>query len=109
MELPFVSRALLVEAHRREDAWALRYDALLAQYTLMAQRHTPEPVAMKERTRDEVIEAIIAKSGNNGQIRSHLSAWAMKERRAGTPDEEIVHRVLVWASDDDDGSSDGVV
>lgn len=118
MILPFVARStfnLATEAQLRAEAqldvreahWAERYDALLLAYTDMAKRQVPEPAKMPERTRDEVIEAIIAKAGNNGQARAHLSAWAMQQRRANVPDDLIVSQIKNGISDSDDDSQDG--
>jgi hypothetical protein len=119
MQLPFVARGTFdlvrehlarVEAQLDTQAqhWAERYDALLLAYTEMAQRQVPEPVKLPERTRDEVIEAILARAGSNGQLRAHLSVYAMKARREKIPDDQIIQRIIVWASPDDDDSSAGV-
>ncbi len=124
IQLPWVSRrayndqrdriaGLLADlscAMDREEKWAVRHDALLLQYTTMASRAVPEPVKLPERTKDEVIEAIHARAGTNGQVRACLSSWAMQQRRNKVPDDQIITGIMVWASDDDDGtSSDGML
>lgn len=115
MKLPFVSRwAYEALAERldaanhtaqassfREHEWQTRHDVLMADFMALAKKQTPDAPTIKPRERDEVIEAIMARAGNNGAIRSHLASWAMNQRRAGTPDETIVQQVLVWASPDD--------
>ncbi len=122
MQLPFVTRSTLDAVQRladgyerlwkdgidREEKWVDRYDALMVRYDDLARRAVPEPAKLPERTRDEVIEAILARAGNNGQLRAHLSAYAAKARREKTPDDKIVQSILVWASPDDDDSSAGV-
>lgn len=112
MKMPWTSRtaydravldaaAVREDATRRERDWGVRYEALLAQFTDLARKQVAEPAPRKPRERDDVIEAIMARAGSNGAIRSHLSSWAMAQRRAGTPDESIVAQVMVWASPDD--------
>ena len=119
MNLPFVSRETFdllrlaldrteAKLDIREAHWAARYDALLLAYTEMAKRQVPEPAKLPERTRDEVIEAILAKAGSNGQLRAHLSAYAMKARREKVPDEQIIQNILVGVSPNDDDSLAGV-
>jgi hypothetical protein len=87
---------------RDERAYAER---LQAQIATMAERQVPVPVELPERTRDEVIDAIIGRAGNNGQLRAHLAAWAMKQRREHVPDDQIIQGIVVWASPDEDGAS----
>ena len=114
MRLPFVSRALLDESLSRETHWEVLWGQSVAREAAWAERYErladklanfakpPEPTKLPERSRDDVIDAIIAKSGNNGQIRTHLSAWAMKQRREQVPDAEIIAQVQNWSSPDED-------
>lgn len=111
MRLPIVSRSTLDAAHgelaylremlRDERA---QYARLAEQVVTLANRAVPEQPKMPERTRDEVIEAIMARAGNNGQLRAHLSAWAMRQRRAQVPDDQIINGIIVWESPDEDES-----
>lgn len=117
MKWPVVSRAafdLVTEELRQSEA---RYDALWTSYdalngrlfaTLMEATKKPEPVKMPERTRDQVIDAIMARAGTNGQLRAHLAAWAMQQRRSQVPDDQIINSIVIWASPDDDDPSAGV-
>ena len=114
MKLPFVARSAydllrddLAKAEARESHWVERHDALLLQYTTMASRAVPDPVKIPERTKDEVIEAIHARAGTNGQVRACLATWAMQQRRNKVPDDQIITGIMVWASDDD--SQDGML
>jgi hypothetical protein len=121
MRLPFVPRGTLqavqrladvyeklwAESMAREQKWADRHEALIAK--LVEATRQPEIAKLPERTRDDVIEAILAKAGNNGQLRAHLSAYAAKARREQMPDDKIVQSILVWASPDEDDSSAGVL
>jgi hypothetical protein len=116
VNLPWVSRAAfeavcesrgsawtrLVES---EEKWALRYEALLSRYTRLAEREHPEPPKLPARTRDQVIEAIVQKAGNNGALRAHLGAWAAQQRRDNVPEDTIVEHILVWASPDEESQT----
>ena len=119
MRFPWISRSshdevckqmvrALDEAHAREEKWADRYNTLLGHIQDVVRKQVPEPARLPERSRDEVIEAILARSGNNGQLRAHLSAYAQRMRREQTPDDQIIQSILVWGSPDDDDSSAGV-
>lgn len=117
MRLPWVARATLelaTEELRRAEA---RYDILLLAYnelngrlfaTLTEAAKKPEPVTLPTRTRDQVIDAIMARAGSNGQIRAHLAAWAQNQRRNQVPDDKIIESILIWASPDEDDPSAGV-
>lgn len=113
MKFPFVARTtldtataygdlLLRLAEERETRQNARYDALLQQFTALAAKQTPEPAKLPDRTRDDVIEAILAKA-RNGQERQSISVWAMKQRRDGVPDATIIEQVTFWPSDDEAG------
>ena len=113
MRLPFVPRgtydavlASLEKAEAREAKWVERHDDLLARYD--AANAPPEPVTLPERTRDEVIEAIMARAGNNGTVRAILGSYARRARLEKVPDDQIVQRILVWAEPNDDDPSAGV-
>jgi len=113
MKFPLVARTtletataygdlLLRLAEARDAQQQERYDALLDKYTTLAAKQTPEPVKLPDRTRDDVIEAILAKA-RNGQERQSISVWAMKQRRDGVPDATIIEQVTFWPSDDEAG------
>ena len=119
MNLPWVSRETLdaVVASRAgimvardaaiasEARWAARYEALLDRYTKLAEREHPEPPKLPARSRDQVIEAIVQKAGNNGALRAHLGAWAAQQRRDNVPEDTIVEHILVWASPDEESQT----
>lgn len=110
MPLPWVARST-VDVLQREIARLSMsvnsrhadYIALLDKYTALAAQKTPEKAVIPDRTRDEVIDAILQKSGTNGQLRQHLSAWAREQRRQHIPDDEIVQHILIWDSSDEAG------
>ena len=117
MKMPFVLRETFDLANAALRQSEARYDALHAAYVelngrlfaaLVEAAKKPEPVKMPERTRDQVIDAIMARAGNNGQLRAHLAAWAMQQRRSQVPDDQIINGIIVWASPDDDDPSAGV-
>jgi hypothetical protein len=115
MRLPFVSRSIydamcldktariidlrteVAELRKRESEWASRIMALSAP---------PSPPVPLQRTNapDEVMEAIVARSGTNRSLRTHLARWAMSQRAAKVPDEEILQRVTHWSSESDEES-----
>jgi len=116
MNLPFVARGtydlLLAQNERLEQrhaelvqSYSLLHDKLLG--FLADSMKKPDPAKIPERTRDAVIEAIMARAGNDGRLRSCLSTWAMQQRRAQVPDDQIITQVFVWPSDDD--SQDGML
>ncbi|MCR4339820.1 MAG: hypothetical protein NUW01_08040, partial [Gemmatimonadaceae bacterium] len=88
-----------------EGRWAARYEALLDRYTKLAEREHPEPPKLPARSRDQVIEAIVQKAGNNGALRAHLGAWAAQQRRDNVPEDTIVEHILVWASPDEESQT----
>lgn len=114
MRLPWVPREMYEVERERVmqleqrlsdlmDGYATVHSRLLdamAQATKPAQR----PV-MPERTRDDVIEAIIARSGGNNMIRQHLALWARDQRRMQISDEQIIARIQNWDSDDEENTS----
>jgi hypothetical protein len=117
MKWPFVSRGTLDLATAELLRSEARYDVLHAAYVelngkmfamMLDATKKPEPVKMPERTRDQVIDAIMMRAGTNGQLRTHLSAWAMQQRREQVPDDQIINSIVVWASPDDDDPSAGV-
>lgn len=112
MRLPFVAREAYDEA--REEIAYLRDQlqaerahsaAITAQIATLAERTVPTPPKIPERTRDDVIDAILSRAGTNGQLRAHLAAWAQQQRRANVPDDEIIQQIVVWQSSDEDGVS----
>jgi len=113
MPFPFVARETLdqvkAEVRHLQDAYEKRsaeYQTLLDKYTALAERREPEKVKVPERTRDEVIEAILQKAGTNGQLRTLLSAWAQAQRAKQIPDDQIIEHILVWRSSDEEGLPD---
>lgn len=116
IQLPWVSRRAYDNLVASTERLEVRHAALLAGYTVLHDKllativdfaKKPEPVKLPERTKDEVIEAIHARAGTNGQVRACLSSWAMQQRRNKVPDDQIITGILVWASDDD--SQDGLL
>jgi hypothetical protein len=115
MRLPFVPRgtfdllrADLAKAEEREARWVERYDALLVRLDDLTRKTVAEPPILKERTRDEVIDAIMTRAGSNGMIRAALSSYAATARRNQVPNDEIVQNILVWREPNDDDPSAGV-
>lgn len=117
MRWPLVSRGTLDLATEELQRAETRYSLLMTAYgdlsgrlfaTLSEAAKKPEPVTLPTRTRDQVIDAIMARSGNNGQIRAHLAAWAQTQRRNRVPDDTIIESILVWASPDEDDPLAGV-
>ncbi len=79
-----------------------QFERLMLAYADLTRKLSPEPPSLPERTRDEVIDAIIAKSGSNGQLRAHLASWAMSQRRQKVDDDEIIKGILVWTDSEQD-------
>lgn len=114
MRLPFVPREMYEAEHARVQGLEQRLADLMDGYTALHNRlldaltHTSqpsEPRAMPERPRDEVIDAILARSGNNGLIRQHLSTWAASQRRGRVPDEQIIEQIMNWESDNEENDA----
>lgn len=113
MRSPFVMRETLdqvqAEVRHLQESVTQRsadYQTLLDKYVALAERREPDKVVVPERSRDQVIEAILHKSGTNGQLRSHLSAWAQTQRRNQVPDPEIIQHILIWQTSDEEGLPD---
>lgn len=79
------------------------------RYHALVLATQPKPVAtLPARTIDPVYEAITARAGSNGQLRAMLGSFARDERKKGTNDEEIEHRILFWSpSSDEEGVPSG--
>lgn len=111
MRLPFVARDLYDAEVARTAHLEQRLADLMDAYTAMHERlldaltqatKVKEPPKLPERTRDEVIDAILVRSNGNGLMRQHLAMWAMQQRRQQVPDEQILDRINNWESEDED-------
>lgn len=88
-------RADLNAARDREERWVSRCMALTSPPTPTTPSAAP---ATERRASDDVLDAIHVRSGNNPALRSLLARWAMKERRKGTSDDDIIKGLMEWGT-----------
>lgn len=101
------SAALQAEVERlRADLAAVRdrEDRLMHQYVALAQ--PKPPVVVPPRDPDLIQEAIRRRAAGNTALQQHLAFWARAEKERGADIADIVKRIDVWVSGDDEGNSE---
>ncbi len=117
MNFPWVSRRafdVLERAHTDARREVERLQAQATEYHNRLMALTAQPVAAKttgempgrnERKRDDVLMAVLERAGNNRGLASHLSKWAMQQRRKGVADDDIINEMfnIGQLADEDEG------
>lgn len=106
MHLGGVSVEAYNEVRAQRDEWktlALDLIEKNQQLKLAGGALLSPPVALVPKEIDPVVAAITAKSGTDARLRVLMSREAMRARRLGVPDHEIIEQIESGADDSLDG------